>query len=152
MTLDIPNPTSRIPHRHARARATFAVVVIALLVFAGATFHAQEGHPLAGTWHGTWGPNATERHDVTLVMDYDGKAITGMVNPGPDAIHFDRATLDPATWAVHIEAAPKGPAAAGAKPIVIDATIDNVTSRHRTLAGTWTQGATKGDFKASRDD
>src|SRR5690242_12608022 len=56
---------------------------------------AQEGHPLVGTWHGTWGPNAKERHDVTLVLEYDGKAITGMMNPGPDSVRFDKVTLDP---------------------------------------------------------
>ena len=108
-----------------------------------ATLIAQEGHPLAGTWHGTWGPNATQRYDVTLVLDYDGKAVTGMMNPGPDSIHFDRITLDPATWSVHFEA--KG-------GIVIDAKIEDVTSRHRSLVGTFTQGAMKGDFKVSRDD
>jgi hypothetical protein len=104
--------------------------------------HAQEGHPLAGTWHGTWGPNANDRHDVTLVMDYDGKAVTGMINPGPDAVHFDRVTLDPATWTVRFDA----------KGIVIDAKIEDVTNRHRSIVGTWTQGAMKGDFKVSRDD
>jgi len=111
---------------------------------------AQEGHPLAGTWHGTWGPNATDRHDVTLVLDFDGKAITGMINPGPDAIHFDKVVLDPSNWSVHFEAMPKG--AAKAAPIAIDVTIHDVTSRRRTLVGTWMQGAAKGDFKVSRDD
>jgi hypothetical protein len=111
---------------------------------------AQEGHPLAGTWHGTYGANAAQRTDVTLVLDFDGKAITGMMNPGPDAIRFDKVTLDPATWSVRFEAAPKGAGKAAA--IVIDVTIQDVTNRHRSLVGTWTQGATKGDFKASRDD
>ena len=129
----IPNPNSGIP--------TLLAIVAALVL--AATVVAQEGHPLAGTWHGTWGPNATQRHDVTLVLDYDGKAITGMMNPGPDAIHFDRITLDPATWSVRFEA--KG-------GIVIDAKIEDVTNRHRRIVGTWTQGPTKGDFKVSRDD
>jgi hypothetical protein len=111
---------------------------------------AQEGHPLAGTWHGTWGPNATQRTDVTLVLDFDGKAITGMMNPGPDSIRFETIALDPATWSVHFEAKPKG--AAKSVPIVIDATIQDVTNRHRSLVGTFMQGTVKGDFKASRDD
>ena len=115
------------------------------------TLVAQEGHPLVGTWHGTWGPNATERHDVTLVLEFDGKAITGIMNPGLDSARFDRITLEPSTWSVHFEATPKQ-AAGRAAPIVIDAKIEDVTSRRRSLTGTWTQGATKGDFKASRDD
>jgi hypothetical protein len=110
---------------------------------------AQEGHPLVGTWHGTWGPTAAERHDVTLVLEFDGKAITGMMNPGPDSIRFDKVTLDPSTWSVHFEATPKGGKAA---PIVIDATIQDVTNRRRSLVGTWRQGSAKGDFKAARDD
>jgi hypothetical protein len=157
MKSHIPQPTSRIP--------AFALALIVLVAIAGSGFNgtiletsgfsqplsAQEGHPLAGTWHGTWGPNATERHDVTLVLDYDGKAIVGMMNPGPDAIHFDTFTLDPSTWSVHFEATPKG-AAKTAPRIVIDTKIQDVTSRRRSLVGTWTQGATKGDFKATRDD
>ena len=137
------------------ARRSFARVCGAALVAfvvpgfsrAFTLLHAQEGHPLAGTWHGTYGPNATQRTDITLVLDYDGKAIVGMMNPGPDAVHFDTATLDPSNWAVHLEAKPKaGP------PIVIDATIQDVTNRHRSLVGTFTQGTAKGDFKVSRDD
>ena len=75
---------------------------------------AQEGHPLVGTWHGTWGPNANERHDVTLVLEYDGKAITGHDEPGPDSVRFDKVTLDPSNWSVRMEATPKGTPKAGA--------------------------------------
>ena len=111
--------------------------------------NAQEGHPHVGTWHGTWGPNATERHDVTLVLEFDGKAITGMMNPGPDSVRFDKVTLEPSTWTVRMEATPKGnPRPA---PIVIEVTIQDITNRYRSLVGTWTQGAVKGEFKASRD-
>jgi hypothetical protein len=112
---------------------------------------AQEGHPLVGTWHGTWGPSATDRHDVTLVLEFDGKAITGIMNPGLESVRFDRITLDPSSWSVHFEATPKQ-AAGKAAPIVIDAKIEDVTNRRRSLVGTFTQGASKGDFKASRDD
>lgn len=130
--------------------------VLALLVMLptiaatfGAIMAAQEGHPLVGTWHGTWGPNATERHDITLVFEFDGKAITGMMNPGPDSVRFDKVTLDPGNWSVHMEATPKGTAKAA--PIVIDVTIQDITNRYRSLVGTFTQGTVKGDFKASRD-
>ena len=141
-----PNPKTQI---------TTIALAIALLVVSGfgRTFvtHAQEGHPLVGTWHGTWGPNATERHDVTLVLEFDGKAITGILNPGLDSVRFDRITLEPSSWSVHFEATPKQ-AAGKATPIVIDAKIEDVTNRRRSLVGIFTQGTSKGDFKASRDD
>ena len=122
------------------------MAVLVLVTYA----HAQEGHPLVGTWHGSWGQNANARTDVTLVFDYDGKAISGIINPGPDAIRFSNATLDPATWTVHVEATPTG--ASAASRIAIDARMEDVTSRRRTLVGTWSQGTMKADFKASRDD
>jgi len=132
--------------------AIAASTAIALFVVCGfSRTYAQEGHPLVGTWHGSWGPNAAERHDVTLVLEFDGKAITGIMNPGLDSVRFDKITLEPSTWTVHFEATPKA-AAEKAAPIVIDAKIEDVTNRRRSLVGSWTQGATKGDFKASRDD
>src|ERR1700741_93303 len=44
--------------------------VLAVLLCVSPILNAQEGHPLVGTWHGTWGPNATTRHDVTLVLEF----------------------------------------------------------------------------------
>ena len=133
------------------------VLIVVLMIAPGllrepqpTLLRAQEGHPLVGTWHGTWGPNATERHDVTLVLEFDGKAITGMMNPGPDSVRFDKVTLEPSTWTVRMEATPKGTPKAAA-PIVIVVTIQDTTNRYRSLVGTWTQGTVKGDFKATRD-
>ena len=125
------------------------VICAAVCLAPVAVPHAQEGHPLVGTWHGSWGPSAADRRDVTLVLDYDGKAVTGMMNPGPDAIRFDKVILEPSNWSVHFEAKGRGTPPA---PIVIDATIQDVTNRHRSLVGTWSQGTVKGDFKVSRDD
>src|SRR6266581_1035616 len=65
---------------------------------------AQEGHPLVGTWYGDWGPTPTHRNQITLVMSWDGKNISGTINPGPDSIPIQAATLDSTKWTVHIEA------------------------------------------------
>jgi hypothetical protein len=138
---------SAITHAYGKTATAMALGILMTI----AALAAQEGHPLVGTWHGTWGPNATDRHDVTLVLEFDGKAITGIMNPGLDGVRFDRVTLEPSTWSVHFEATPKQ-AAGKAVPIVIDAKIEDVTNRRRSLVGTWTQGTSKGDFKASRDD
>ena len=58
---------------------------------------AQEGHPLKGSWLGEWGPNNTTRNQVFLVLDWDGKTISGMINPGTDNIPIKNATLTPPT-------------------------------------------------------
>src|SRR5678815_5164156 len=58
---------------------------------------AQEGHPLKGSWLGDFGPNKTTRTQVFLVMDWDGKAISGVINPGTDNIPIKNAMLTPPT-------------------------------------------------------
>ena len=65
-------------------------------VIAGAAL-AQEGYPLKGSWLGDYGPNKTTRTQVFLVMDWDGKSISGMINPGTDNIPIKNATLTPPT-------------------------------------------------------
>jgi len=117
-----------------------------LLLCTALLLSAQEGHPLVGTWHGTWGPTAKDRRDVTLVLDWDGKNISGLINPGPDSLKFPSGTLDPSNWTVHFEAQGKS------TRIVIDGKIENITNVRRSLTGTWTQGQEKGDFKLIRDN
>src|SRR5687767_5686233 len=58
--------------------------VVALLV-AGPAF-AQFGHPLKGTWSGEWGPTKEKQTRVLLEFHWDGKEITGRINPGPKAV------------------------------------------------------------------
>jgi len=112
---------------------------------------AQEGHPLVGTWYGDWGSTPQARHDVTVIMTWDGKAIGGTIDPGPDAVPFKTATLDSSTWTVHIEAERPAKGATAAVRYVIDGTLANLGSYNRTFSGTWTEGAAKGDFKLTRD-
>jgi hypothetical protein len=125
------------------------VVLLACLGMA-ATALAQEGHPLSGTWSGDWGPSATERTHLTLVMNWDGKTVTGTWNPGPDAVPLTSVYLDPTTWTVRIEADPKD-AGGTAAHMAIEGRIEDLSSYHRKLSGTWTRGAAKGDFRLTRD-
>ena len=128
------------------------VVVLCMLSFLAAAARAQEGHPLAGTWYGDWGLPGQARHDVTVVMTFDGKTIGGTIDPGPDAVPFKAATLDSSSWTVHIEAERPDKAKGGAAiRYVIDGKLANLGSYNRTLSGTWMQGTTKGDFKLTRD-
>ena len=112
---------------------------------------AQEGHPLVGTWYGDWGPTPQARHDVTVIMTWDGKAIGGTIDPGPDAVSFKTATLDSSTWTVRIEAERAAKGNSAAVRYVIDGKLSNLGSYNRTLAGTWLHGTSKGDFKLTRD-
>jgi hypothetical protein len=112
---------------------------------------AQEGHPVVGTWHGNWGANAKERNDVTLVMFWDGKTITGMINPGPDSAKLENATLDPEGWKLHFEGNVKDKTGR-VQRVVVDGKIENITNVRRTVTGTWREGAASGDFKLTRDN
>ena len=110
---------------------------------------AQEGHPLKGSWIGDWGPNSNDRNSITIVMDWDGKQITGMVNPGPGAVQIQKATLDPKGWVVHFEVDTKN---AAGQPVhyIVDGKIENLGLYNRSIVGTWGHDNVKGDFKITR--
>jgi len=118
---------------------------MAFLILAAAAI-AQQGHPLTGTWTGDWGPTAAERHAVTFVLNWDGKKVSGVINPGPDAITIASVFVDPGNWTVRIEADTKDH-----QHIAAEGHIENLGSYHRTLNGSWNQGTVKGDFRATRD-
>jgi hypothetical protein len=111
---------------------------------------AQEGHPLVGTWHGTW-VAAGKPSDVTLVIEFDGKTVTGLVNPGPDSMRLTSIVLDPADWSVHFAGDVKQ-GAGKTVHLALDGKIQDITSRHRSIVGTWAEGTSKGDWKMSLDD
>ena len=125
------------------------IISLALLLIPAAA-SAQEGHPLTGTWSGDWGATATQRNHLTLVLSWDGKNVTGTINPGPDAVQLGSVFLDVTNWTVRIEADGKDQAG---KVVHISAEgkIEDLSSAHRKLAGTWSQGSSKGDFKLVRD-
>ncbi len=111
---------------------------------------AQQGHPMTGTWTGDWGPSTTQRNQVTFVMNWDGKNVTGIINPGPDSIPIAGVQVDVTNWTVRIEADTKDKSGA-AVHISAEGRLDDLGSYHRTLTGTWRQGTAKGDFKITRD-
>ena len=125
----------------------FMGLLLSLLAVVSA--FAQEGHPLKGTWLGDWGPNKNDRNQVTIVLDWDGKQITGQINPGPNAIQLKNATLEPKGWVVHFEADAKN-AAGQAVHYVVDGKIENLGLYNRSIAGTWSHDNVKGDFRIQR--
>ena len=86
----------------------------------------------------TNGPNAAK--EVVVYMEWDGKALTGMINPGPDVVKLTKAELTPEGWMLHLEG----------QGVVVDGKINQITSLRRTITGTWTQGGQKGTFTLQR--
>jgi hypothetical protein len=125
------------------------LLLAALLVSLAWPAPAQEGHPLTGTWSGDWGPSTTARTHITMVMAWDGKAVTGTINPGPDAIPVPTIQLDVASWTIRFTAPSKS--AQGEDTIAVEGKIEELGSPHRTIAGSWRQGSVKGTFKLTRD-
>ena len=133
-----------------RAVSFLACVGIAVTAF------AQFGHPLSGTWSGDWGPNKDKRERLLVQMHYDGKQVTGTINPGPSGFPLKTVTVipgnqdNPGVWSIMIEAEGKD-AAGKAVTVVADGKLENLGSFNRVLTGTWTQGGVKGDFKLTRN-
>src|SRR5688572_7396681 len=128
---------------------TLALALFLTSLAAPAPVSAQEGHPLKGSWIGTWGPSQNHTDDVLVVMNWDGKALTGKINPGTDNIEIKNASLNPVGWLVHLEGDGKDKSG---KPItyVIDGKIENLGLPHRSIVGTWKSQTESGKFTINR--
>lgn len=126
-------------------KGSLGVLAIALVL----PIIAQEGHPLKGSWIGVWEKNAVHGDDVLLILNWDGKAVTGMINPGTDNIEINNAKLDPSGWKVHIEAPAKDKQGAALK-YVIDGTIQEIELPTRFITGTWKSEKGNGKFEIRR--
>jgi|SRR5688572_9506712 len=130
-------------------------LLLCLLAVIAATVSvvAQEGYPLTGTWSGDWGVSAKEadRNHTTLVLGWDGKTISGIVDPGPDTAKIRVATLDTTKWTVRMEYDLKDKSGK-LVPFIVEGKLQNPASRkNRTIVGTFTHGSAKGDFKITMD-
>jgi hypothetical protein len=132
-----------------RLSRVFFFVVLTIALVSG-TASAQFGHPLKGSWSGDWGTSSTNRQHVVLNLNWDGKEISGVINPGPNAVPLTTATLDPSTWMVHFEGNGKDKSGATVH-YVIDGKIENLGASQRFMTGTWMQGSEKGTFKVTRN-
>jgi hypothetical protein len=83
-------------------------------------------------------------------MNWDGKNVTGILNPGPDSIPIASIYLDVTNWTVRIEADAKDQAGKAAN-VVAEGKLEDIGSYHRTINGSWQQGPAKGDFRLTRD-
>jgi len=83
-------------------------------------------------------------------MNWDGKNVTGLINPGPDAIPLAGVFLDVTNWTIRIEADAKDSSGTPTH-ITAEGKLDDIGSYHRKITGTWRQGMAKGDFRITRD-
>jgi hypothetical protein len=132
-----------------RAAVTSPFLAAALLAVGAPQSLAQEGHPLKGSWLGMWESNETHGDDLLLVLDWDGKSITGMINPGTDNIPIGKASLDPDGWVVTLEADAKDKSGA-AVHYVIEGRLEDLELPNRSIVGTWRSERGGGAFEASR--
>jgi hypothetical protein len=131
-------------------RALTVVVALSLACLAGASAaSAQEGHPLKGSWLGTWGPAKSHSNDILLIMNWDGKTISGMVNPGTDNAPIKNATLNPDGWVVRFEVDIKDRSGTVLN-YVIDGKIENLAFHNRSIVGTWKNQRESGQLKIGR--
>jgi hypothetical protein len=120
-----------------------------LALFALAPSGAQEGHPLKGSWLGEWQGNGVHGDNILLILDWDGKAITGMINPGTDNMPVGRASLEPDGWVVRLEAEGKDKDGSAVR-YVIEGKLENLELPNRSINGTWSSNKGRGTFTASR--
>ena len=59
------------------------MILLAVVLTMAVAAIAQEGNPLTGTWYGDFGMTPSQRNDLTVIMQWDGKQTTGIINPGP---------------------------------------------------------------------
>jgi hypothetical protein len=130
-------------------KCVLAIAISCSCLAAPAGASAQEGHPLKGSWLGTWAGNTSHAVDIVVVLNWDGKAITGTINPGTDNMAIKNARLDPDGWIVHLEADAKD-TSGRAVTYVIDGKIENLHLPNRAIIGTWKNQKESGEFKISR--
>lgn len=131
-----------------RAR-TFSLTGLVLALALAVPGLAQEGHPLKGSWIGTWEGNKVHGDFVVVILDWDGHNITGMINPGTDDIKITDAELNPDDWSVHIEADTTD-SEGRAVDYVLDGKIKDLELPNRYITGTWRSDAGSGDLEIRR--
>ena len=128
-----------------RVKTIHLVCLAVCLVITGSAFAQKSGpDPLSGTWMGDWGPSKEDRNQVTVEFKWDGKNLTGTVNPGPSAVEVQKATFDTKTGVIHFEADAKN-RRGNTIHYVIDGKVDK-----GTMTGSWSHDNRKGDFKITK--
>src|SRR5262245_41115586 len=141
------------------ARILSVVCIVGVLLL-GVPLVAQFGHPLKGSWSGEWWVKKGDENRVLIEFDWDGKTVTGMLNPGTDNATLQKVSLqtppvdnvskamDP--WIIHFEADVKDPSGRVVHHVV-DGKLQNIGAYAKFITGTWAAGNQKGEFKVVRN-
>lgn len=144
--------------------AVAGAAVVSLLA-GGLPAMAQEGYPLTGTWYGSFGAG-NERHDLTVVMDWDGNTVSGIIHPGPNQIPIKAAvmTIKPGVPAAEGQNSTTGTppeffvrfevdapnASGGIDSFVFEGQIFNPVAGNRRIRGEWVCAGDRGSFEIRR--
>jgi len=122
-----------------------AIASLLITLAAGVAF-AQAGHPVKGSWSGYWGPSEAQKRRILLVLDWKDNEIVGTINPGPNAVKIDKATLDVSTWTLRLEA--NMPTTGGKTAHYVSiGKLENLGSwNNRRYSGTYELGSEHGTF------
>ena len=128
----------------------FALYFSLLLLVIAVPAAAQEGHPVKGSWLGTFGGPGTEHlTDVIVILDWDGENITGIINPGTDNMDIENATLNPEGWVLRFEATDESSSGEELN-YVVEGRLENLAFHNRTVTGTWSHQDGSGPFELTR--
>jgi len=118
-----------------------ALCLVLCVLIAGFLFAANT---ISGTWKGEWGPNTFERTPLVAELKYDGKAVTGTIDPGSSPVTISKGTFNEKTGALHLEAEGRG-RGNSKNHYVIDGKLDK-----GKITGTWKYEKGNGDFTIMR--
>ena len=126
-----------------RVRITIvSLLFVVLFGHISAASAQNKADPLSGTWKGDWGPSPTDRNAVILELKWNGKTLNGTVNPGPEAIAIEKASFDPNTMNIHLEATKRSPS--------FVYVVDGVVEKDK-MTGSWSRPNRQGDFQLTRE-
>ena len=141
-----------------QSKTTRAVFLLVCLLLVTPAF-AQMGYPLKGSWSGDWWLKKGEENHILLEFDWDGKTLTGLLNPGTDNAALQKLSLEPPTggveramdpWILHFEADVKD-ASGRTLHHVVDGKLQNIGAYRKFVTGTWVAGNEKGEFRIVRN-
>ena len=141
-----------------RSKTSGAVFLLAWLLLVAPIF-AQMGYPLKGSWSGDWWLKKGEENHLLLDFNWDGKTLTGVLNPGTDNVVLQKLSLEPPTggvegaidpWNLHFEADVKDTSGRTVH-YVVDGKLQNIGAYRKFVTGTWMAGNQKGEFRIVRN-
>jgi len=99
---------------------------------------------ISGKWTGDWGPNDIERNHVVADLKYDGKTVTGTIDPGTTPVTISKGTFNEKTGDIHLQAEGKGRGT-----VTNHYSIDGKLEKNK-IKGTWKYENGSGDFVISK--